>query len=150
MGRRWKEGQRQVVDRISRLTDQLQTRLRAIDGELDRFRREPVDIENRGQHVADFSDTFSVEALRSMRADALSGARRAIEQLLAKLAGGAEIVCEDCGDLLTISRILASPGTERCVRCQSKHETDVRRMRTARGGARAYESVLRPGSPRKM
>ncbi|HJD96554.1 TraR/DksA C4-type zinc finger protein [Mailhella massiliensis] len=69
-----------------------------------------------------------MEAVRFAEALAERSARR-LRELRALLAEGAQVrrYCEDCGELIPESRLIAAPGCVRCRACQARHEGEARR-----------------------
>ena len=59
---------------------------------------------------------FERAQVAALRTDAVADIA-AIERAQAQLAAGAYGICERCGDAIPFERLLARPGTTRCVAC---------------------------------
>jgi len=92
--------------------------------------------EIRGIHLnlPDPSDVASLTSHRDFRLivkererELLGRLREALEQI----DRGSYGICENCGEAITLKRLMARPTTTLCIDCQSRKEVHERRLRAA-------------------
>lgn len=94
----------------------------------------------QAQHFADEVDAAShMEAAHLAHCSARRSAQRIrdLQSLLYLLRHNGPRQCVDCGDDIPSERLMAAPGTTRCLYCQQQMESMANPLATSRGGASA-------------
>lgn len=114
--------------------------LRRLQDELDDEQRRLTLLRDvfQAQHCADELDAASqLEAAHIAHCSARRSTQRIheLQSLLALLRHGGPHRCEDCGEEIPLTRLMAAPGTTRCCECQQNFENDLRVGMAGMGGA---------------
>ena len=94
----------------------------------------------QAQHFADEVDAAShMEAAHLAQCSARRSAQRIrdLQSLLHLLRHNGPRQCVDCGDDIPLERLMAAPGTTRCLYCQQQMESMASPLASSRGGASA-------------
>ena len=94
----------------------------------------------QAQHFADEVDAAShMEAAHLAQCSARRSAQRIrdLQSLLYLLRHNGPRQCVDCGDDIPLERLMAAPGTTRCLYCQQQMESMASPLASSRGGASA-------------
>lgn len=98
----------------------------------------------QAQHCADELDAAShLEAAHIAHCSARRSAQRIheLQDMVALLRHGGPRRCEDCGEEIPMTRMLAAPGATRCCECQQNFENELRAgMARITGAAQQYEA----------
>ena len=110
-----------LLQEKERIQEQLRRleRLSATDGTF----RTADEIPHHSMHIAEFaSDNQAIDAaigLRSLKEEQLAQ----IEEALEKIERGEYGICESCGGMIDIERLLVLPSAKFCLECKKKIET---------------------------
>lgn len=128
---------------LQRLQDELNEEVRRLKLLRDVF---------QAQNCADELDAAShLEAAHIAQCSARRSAQHIheLQEVVALLRHGGPRRCEDCGDDIPMTRLLAAPGATRCCECQQNFEKELRDgMAHITGTAQRYEGLLRTAEAR--